>query len=342
VEYVFIDVLTKERRGLCTWEPVRDRLAGLWFRPNSKGSIRLSQLDLTTRRIVLPLSSSQWQTLKPETRCMLYTHAEKSASRLGSRLVALNRSLRLPVQAWQASGICQVGGDFFIPALALVLLENEFTLNRREKLWLVGDFPGLISLVTLIGRLGIPVTVQTSNPSRLEPIAYRLMYEEGAAVSLGNFNPDSWGSRDVVMVFDQAYLPFVPAAARGRGVLVVDLTDSSTFLAPRLETELQEQGVDGSLKVTAPLLEAWLWARGFGSTEMPAVGEPKPPEATPVTPTGNDSRPGTKNPLNAAREAAWKISRFKQKGHELGLWRFFLDKGFRALYNTTQGKGAAG
>ncbi len=343
MEFAFLDILPRDRRGLCTWAPARDRLAGILFRPNAKRSVVLRRLDLDTRRILLPLSSRQWQTLSQTTRLRLYASVERAAGSLRSRVLAVNRSLRLPEVAATPgdSKVLPVRGDTFIPALALAVAENEFGESGREKLWLVGDFPGMVPLISLTARLGIPVAVQTAHPSRLEPIAHRLMYEEGVAVSLGSFNPASWGKRDVVMIFEPAYLPFARDAAREWNIPVIDLTDDSTSLAPRLESELQEQGIDPSLKTTAPLLEAWLWTRNGDASGIPAFASRPLPGETSAAPFG-DSHSGTANLLAAARKAACEISRFKEKGHQAGLWRFFLDKAYRALYNTFQGKGAVG
>ncbi|NSW82978.1 MAG: hypothetical protein HPY90_06820 [Syntrophothermus sp.] len=339
--FAFLDILPENRRGLLARELLRDRLAPLVLRPRAKQGVSLPELGLHTHQLLLPIGPGDWKVLKPETRLKLWTATQKTAKKIGGAVLAVNRGLRpLPSQNPELFPIPVSRGDLFVLALALIVVEEGLNRYGREKLWLVGDFPGLFGLISLIGRIGAPVAIQSFYPSRFETIAYRILYEQGMALSVSYFNPSNWGPEDMVLLFDPVYLPFAAGAGKARNVFIIDLTDDSRSHAPRLESWLGAQGVDPSLKTLAPLLEAWFWGRTLNPDQTDVLPhEPLLPVRPASTSPDTCSRSAGQECFARIHETAGYISRIRQEGQELNLWGFFLDKDFRALYNTTQGTG---
>lgn len=394
--FAFLDILAGERRGLLSRKFFLDTVAPVLYHPRVKRTIRLQSLGAEGPQVLVPLSRVDWGALNRENQARLWREAGQVAKKHGISVMAVNRALRFTTP--EMLSIRVAWGDYFILALALVLAERAVNHYGADKLYLVGEFPGLPGLISLLGGMGVPVVLQTFYPARCEHLAYHMFYSQGVALSVGYFNPRNWGGGDAVLIFDPTYHRFVLGQ---KGVFIISLTDDSCCHAPELEDSLRSQEVDGSLKNLAPILEAYLMRLGpafepaaplvrerrgaeYGAetdrrtqgdigqevkrvsetgrgpvfTVRPAglkAGERRPgmtglvPDkiglgrgasrnaALAAMPKTASPKPGTGSAAGPYQESANRIISIKRKGERLKLWGFFLDKDFRALYNTIQG-----
>ncbi|MGI6488187.1 MAG: hypothetical protein GX964_03670 [Syntrophomonadaceae bacterium] len=317
--------------------------------------------------------------LKPTRREKLWQQSEQVAGELGLPILAVNRALR------HSPGVSSMNiawGNGFILALALVLVEEVVTAYGADRLFLVGDFPGLPALISLVGEMGVPVVMQDLHPPRYEPIAHHLLYDQGVAMSVGRINPDGWGRGDAVLIFDPYYHRF---AIGKKGSLFISLTDDSCNHAPELEYNLRRQGMNGTLDYLAPILESCLTtveprptagpesyseSGGSGtphffpipasfvpvsqhvSDRVPAAGPAARSTYGPAEEFDSPQPPFRDGLLDSSRTVSTaanrnvsyrrlmdKILSIKQAGQSKNVWGFFLDKDFRALYNTIKGSG---
>lgn len=367
LDFAFLDILTGDKRGLLSRKFFLDTVAPLFYRPRVKKIVNLNPLAINGYQVLMPLGKGNWSALNGDTRGRLWRESGQLAEEFGLPVLAVNRALRFdPVQ--QAISVPVTWGNYFILALALVLAEEVINHYGADKLFLVGDFPGLPGLISLLGDKGVPIVVQSFHPGRYEHIAHHMLYDQGVAMSVGYFHPGSWSPGDAVLLFDASYHRFILGK---KGSLLIGLTDDSRNHAPELEQSLARQKVDGSLKNLAPILEAHLvtarrppghypqkkvaldWTPAFASTPSPGAGRFTHPAFSDLRAAGSSpgDQEGGLDPADLAvsdtpystsrivsyRLVADKILAVRQEGERLNLWGFFLDKDFRALYNTIQG-----
>lgn len=366
MDFAFLDILTGDKRGLLSRKFFLDTVAPVFYRPRVKKKVKLAGLGLEGCQVLMPLGQGNWSTLNEENRMRLWQESGRVAQRYGLPVLAVNRGLR-----WnnpEAASVRLTWGDCFILAMALVLTEYLVDRYNTDKVFLVGDFPGLPGLISLLGRNGVPVVVQTFYPSRYESVAYHMLYDQGVAMSVGYFNPRNWGARDAVLVFDANYGRFIFGR---KNTLLISLTDDSRNHAPELEYSLHNQQVDGSLRNLAPIMEAYLLSEEKGRLggdrrrsahgKSPQRGYSRETETSSSTAsrslkvrpclvaspgyrprsTGLEDKDMFALPPDTGvvsyRGLAREIMSMKRKGERRNLWSFFLDKDFRALYNTIQG-----
>ena len=379
LDFAFLNVFKHDKKGLWSRRIFLDTVAPFFSRPRAEKIISLEPLRLRGCQVLMPLGAGNWQGLKPTRREKLWQQTEQMAGELGLPILAVNRALR-DIPGFSSMNIAW--GNGFILALALVLVEEVVDAYGADRLFLVGDFPGLPGLISLVGEMGVPVVVQDLHPSRYEPVAHHLLYEQGVAMNVGRINPDSWSRGDAVLIFD----PYYHRCAIGKkGILFISLTDDSCNHAPELEYNLRRQGLNGTLEYLAPILESCLitgepqltsdpesdpGSGGSGTPHFPAMpasfGRASPhisdrvPAAGPAASLAHgpaevfDSpqpyfRAGSPDSSPTAEAAASrnvsyrrlmdKILSIKQAGQCQNVWGFFLDKDFRALYNTIKGSG---
>ena len=74
--------------------------------------------------------------------------------------------------------ICLIFGDEFIKALAYTLIKHFLSHRQISKVVLVGRYRWA-GFIEEVSNLQVPVSIQSTCPSRYEIMIYRLMYEKG-------------------------------------------------------------------------------------------------------------------------------------------------------------------
>ena len=86
-------------------------------------------------------------------------------------------------------------------------------------------------------------------------MAYRLLYEEGLAVSKSFLNPQRWEKVDLIFAVEPA---FGRLALLSPQSFYIRLDDEQSGLAPELEQVLRASGLNPQLHTLAPILESCL------------------------------------------------------------------------------------
>jgi hypothetical protein len=151
-----------------------------------------------------------------------------------------------------------VFGDNFIKALAYVIIKRIISKRDINKLIIVGEVEQLPEYIEAISDFGIPVSIQNLYPVRYEIMAYRLMYEQGCAVSNSQVNPYNWEKGNLVIIFESR---FNQLSVGLPDLALFKLTNEMQGFSAELERELQRYEVSPCLYSMAPILECGLHLR---------------------------------------------------------------------------------
>jgi hypothetical protein len=172
------------------------------------------------------------------------------------------------------------------------------TMSRRgaDKIILVGDVSSYSDLLESLTDFGVPISVQSLKPVDYEVMTYRLLYDRGCAVSNSYVNPSSWEKGNLILLFEGEAESMIAAAP---GQFLFRLTNRSRGLAPELEANLEQSGIEGTLGTMAPILESCIKVKA-GIISAHAEQDMSRSTAPFMT--------------------------LQQAGEQMGVWDIFLDK----------------
>ncbi len=198
-------------------------------------------------------------------------------------------------------GFPLVFGDNFIKALVAAITARILSKREIKRIIMVGEVEHYAEFISSISLCGVPLSIQSMYPGQYEVMTYRLLYEQGYAVSTSLLNPHSWEPGDLVFVFDPLREGLAVAFPRA---CCIQLTNNVSGLAPELEAKLSRNGMASNLYNLAPIMETCMLGEAgilsSGGEQIRAI------EAN-----------GSEGNIFLA---------LKQVGDELGLWDLFLDK----------------
>jgi hypothetical protein len=285
----------KDKRGFIYRKGFLNRLAPLFFAPRVERLIELQGFNLRGCQLSIPLGPGNLDLLDRETRRDMVARAGFLLADYGLQQAAVPRKLRssLP-QIWE-SLVPVVFGEDFIKALAVTAVAWNFSRHDLKKIIVVGEVEHFATFISNLAGYGIPVSLQSCQPTRYELLAHRLLYTEGYAVSTSYLNPAEWEEGELALVFDRGRA-WIQAPRSG----CLYLDNQSQGLFPFLEEQLAQNGIDANLGSLAPLLEASLLHDFAGEREQQTYLSEDAPESF-----------------------LW----LQQRAEEVGLWELFLDKG---------------
>lgn len=299
LDFAFFNMREDNRKGLANRKTFLDRLAPFLFPPRVERLINFGRMGLKGANVMLPLGEGNWSILNQDNRGWMIEKTgailnEYELPRMGvdRRLVGIFSALEhcLPVNF----------GDQFISVLAAVMIDEMISRHDIKKLVLVGDIPYIEPLINHISIYKIPISVQNYHPGRYEIMAYRLLYEEGLAVSNSYLNPQNWGKGELIISVEPRSRSLALASPQA---FYIRLDDERSSLAPELEEILAGSGLNPKLHTLAPILETCLLAQA-----------------------GKIDHDGEEY-LNKQAKRREIHQEMIEAGRELGLWEPFLDKG---------------
>ncbi len=300
LDFAFFKLNNDEKQGLLYRKYFLNRLGPVFFSPRVEKLIQLNDLNFTGCQISMPLGRGNMDLIKLETQ---QTMLKRSTEIVKSyKLTCMAVDCRLKQQMLKLSiGFPLVFGDNFIKALAAAITARMLSRREIKRIIMVGEVEHYAEFISGISLYGVPLSIQTMFPSQYEVMTYRLLYEQGYAVSTSLFNPHSWKPGDLVFVFDPLREGLAVAFPQ---VCCIQLTNNICGLAPELEAKLSQNGMASSLYNLAPIMETCM------------LGE-----------AGILSSGGEQIRANEANGSEGNIFlTLQQVGDELGLWDLFLDK----------------
>lgn len=300
LDFAFFNMREDNRKGLATRKSFLDRLAPFLFPPRVEHLIHFGRMGLKGCNVMLPLGEGNWSILNHENRDRMLEKTGAILDEYEVPRMGVDRRL-LGLFSEYDHSLPVVFGDHFISVLAAVLIEAMISRHDIKKLILVGDIPLLEPLINHIASYKIPISVQNYNPGRYEIMTYRLLYEEGLAVSNSYLNPENWSKGDLIISVDADFRNLALASPQA---FYLRLDNERSGMAPELEEILQGSGLSPQLYALAPILETCLLAQA-GKTDL-------------------DGEEGCFNKAGTRREFHQEMI---EVGHILGLWEPFLDKG---------------
>ncbi len=290
LDFAFFNMRDTNRKGLTGRKLFLDRLAPVLFPPRVERLINFGRLGLKGCNVNIPLGEGNWSILNQNNRGWMIEKTGTILNEFELPRIGVDRRLK-GIFNEQEHSLGMVFGDHFITALAAVLV-NRLVISRDiNKLVLVGEIPDLEPLINNLSRYHIPISVQNYRPSRYEIMVYRLLYEEGLAISNSYISPQNWGRGDLVVSFEAGGRSLAMAS---REAFYIKLDNACCGLAPELEKVLAGAGMNSSLSILAPILETCMLAQA-----------------------GKFNHDGEENVHQA----------LIQLGDDMGLWDPFLDKG---------------
>jgi hypothetical protein len=237
LDFAFFNMRDNNRQGLANRKTFLDRLAPLLFPPRVEKLIDLERLGVKGCNVKLPLGEGNWKSLNQDNRGLMIDKTAAILDEFEIDSLGVDRRLK-PIFATQSHNLPVRFGDHFINALAAVLVDQAVKTHDIKKMVVVGQIPELASFLNFLGRYHLPISMQNYNPGRYEILAYRLLYEEGLAVSNSCLNPRLWGRGDLIISVDAKSL-----AMASREAFYIRLDDERFGLAPDLEHALQVAGL---------------------------------------------------------------------------------------------------
>jgi len=300
LDFAFFNMREDNRKGLANRKSFLDRLAPFLFPPRVERLINFGRMGLKGCNVMLPLGEGNWSILNRDNRGLMIEKTGAILNEYELPRMGVDRRL-LGIFSAQEHCLPVIFGDQFISVLAAVLIEGIVSRHDIKKLILVGDIPHIEPLINSISCYKIPISVQNYHPSRYEILAYRLLYEEGLAVSNSYLNPQNWSKGDLI----------ISVEPRSRGLALaspdafyIRLDDERWGLAPELEEVLRGAGLNPQLHTLAPILETCLLAQA-----------------------GKIDHDGEEESFNKGAKRRELHQELIEVGHGLGLWEPFLDKG---------------
>ncbi|HWP98134.1 MAG TPA: hypothetical protein VN426_14910 [Syntrophomonadaceae bacterium] len=299
LDFAFFNILSMDRRGLLYQKFFLDRLAPIFFPPRVARLLDLRDLDSRVCNIVLPLGPGNLQNLDREKKKKLLEQSRGILGDFNLGAMAVDRRLKNDFLAL-APGQPFIFGDRFIQTLALVLTRQAVSRQAFRKIVIAGATDNFPFFLESICQFQLPVSIQTPCPERFDVMAYRLLYEKGCTVTNSYLAPESWKDGDLILAFNP--WPF-PGHQLSRSVMFLPLYDSTQDLAPELELQLRQCGLEGRLHHVAPVLESSLLSKAgyFQANE---------------------------EPNNFKEKQIMNFPDMENMGHQMGLWDQFLDKAF--------------
>lgn len=300
LDFAFFNMREDNRKGLANRKTFLDRLAPFLFPPRVERLINFGRMGLKGCNVMLPLGEGNWSIMNQDNRGLMMEKTgaileEYELSRMGvdRRLKGIlsGHGYHLPV----------IYGDRFISVLAAVMVDAMISRHDIKKLVLVGDIPQIEPLINSISCYKIPISMQNYNPGRYEIMAYRLLYEEGLAVSNSYLNPQNWEKGDLIISVEHGRSNLALASPQA---FYIRLDNDRSGLAPELEEVLRGSGLSPQLYTLAPILESCLLSQA-----------------------GKIDHDGEEQSVNKSGKRRELHQEMIEAGHGLGLWEPFLDKG---------------
>jgi len=300
LDFAFFNMREDNRRGLATRKSFLDRLAPFLFPPRVERLINFGRMGLKGCNVMLPLGEGNWSILNQDNRGFMIEKTEAILDEYELPRMGVDRRL-MEIFSAQEHRFPVIYGDQFISVLAAVLINGMISRHDIKKLILVGKIPQIEPLINIISCYKIPISVQNYHPSRYEIMAYRLLYEEGLAVSNSYLNPQNWSKGDLIISVEPRSSRLALASP---DAFYIRLDDERSGLAPELEEVLRVAGLGSQLHTLAPILETCLLAQA-----------------------GKIDHDGEEEDFNKAASIGELHQEMIEAGQELGLWEPFLDKG---------------
>lgn len=296
LDFAFFNLIKQDKKGLFYKKGLLDRLTPFIFHPRIKNLIQLPSIDCRGCHIVVPLGAGNMSLLEPSKQHIMFQRSYQVAQDFNLPAIAVNRSIKdLCLNA--GDDLPLIFGDEFIKALAYTLIKHFLSHRQISKVVLVGEIPGWAGFIEEVSNLQVPVSIQSTCPSRYEIMIYRLMYEKGNVVSNSQINPHKWERGNLVIIFDSRYHQLSIGIP---DLILFKLTNESRGLASDLESRLQNSQIEPLLCNLAPILESCLLQQaGFWGTDRE-----------------QDTFKGEKATFQSLAE--W--------GQRNGIWDLFLDK----------------
>lgn len=296
LEFAFFNLMESDKRGLVYQKYLLDRLAPFFFAPRVTRVIDLSVINARGYHVVMPLGEGNLNRMEPERQVQMLSKSIEVTRDFNLPALAVDRRLKSRFVVSEV-GLKVVFGDHFIKALAAAYIKHSLSRHDIKRIVIATDHEDLVDFMEYASRFDLPVSIQSFQPARYEPVAYQMMYDNGRIVSTSMFNPQSWSKGDLVVVFDpqDRFVAISP-----RDVFCLQLGNKSCNLAPSLEHDLQCHGVEARLHNLAPIMELYL--ERYSKKPPAEVLEPHGAN------TGQDFVP------------------LDKAANSLGLWELFLDK----------------
>lgn len=309
MDFAFFNCINQDKKGLVYRKTFLDRLTPVFFAPRLQKLICLEGIEARGCNVMLPLGPGNWEMLEQPTQEHIVDKSLQLAQAYHLGKMAVDRRLK-PNLVKLSNTFSLMFGDNFIKALAYIILRETISNQKVKKIVVVGETDYFAEFINQITNFDTPVSIQTTNPSRYEEFAYRLLYERGCAVSTSCINPYNWDKGDLVLVFDREGHELMAATSS----FYLNFSNHSRGYLPELEASLDRYGIDAGLSNLAPIMEYCLLSKA-GFCEAGREQEK----------------------ANAEREAE-KFLLLAGIGDEMGLWDLFLDKGIWGHYNTIKAK----
>lgn len=300
LDFAFFKLNDDEKRGLFYRKYFLNRLGPVFFSPRVEKLIQLYDLNFTGCQISMPLGPGNMDLIELEKQQTMLKRSTEIVQSYQLPSMAVDR--RLKQQLLKLSiGFPLVFGDNFIKALAAAITTRMLSQREIKRIIMVGEVEHYAEFISGISLCRVPLSIQTMFPAQYEVMTYRLLYEQGYAVSTSLLNPHSWEPGDLVFVFDPLREGLAVAFPQ---VCCIQLTNNVCGLAPELEVKLGRNGIDSRLHNLAPIMETCMLG-----------------EAGILSPGGEQIRA---NAVNGGEGNVFLT--LQQVGDELGLWDLFLDK----------------
>lgn len=300
LDFAFFKLSSDEKRGLFYRKQFLNRLAPVFFSPRVEKLIQLNELNFTGCQISMPLGPGNLGLIEPEKQQSMLKRCTGIVQDYQLPSMAVDR--RLKRQLLKLSiGFPLVFGDNFIKALAAAITARMLSRRKIKRIIIVGEVDHYAEFISGISLCGVPLSIQTMFPAQYEVMTYRLLYEQGYAVSTSALNPHSWDAGDLVFIFDPHREGLAVAFPQA---CCIQLTNNVCGLAPELEAKLSRNAVESRLYNLAPIMETCMLG-----------------EAGILSPGGEQIRAN-----EAERDDGNIFLTLQQVGEELGLWDLFLDK----------------
>lgn len=300
LDFAFFNMRDSTRQGLANRKPFLDRLAPFLFPPRVQRLINFGRLGLKGCNVMLPLGEGNWNILNNDNRGLMLAKTGAILSEYELPRMGVDRRLRGMFQV-EEHQLPLIFGDQFISVLAAVLINKAVSRHDIKKLVLVGDIPHIWPLINNVARYKIPISVQNYHPGRYEIMAYRLLYEEGLAVSNSYLNPHKWERGDLIIAVEPTIGRLALASPQA---FCIRLDDEQSGLAPELEQVLRGAGLNPQLHTLAPILESCL-----------------------LTQAGKIDQHGEVKYSDKKVKSGDLHQEMIEAGMDLRLWEPFLDKG---------------
>ncbi len=300
LDFAFFNMREDNRKGLANRKSFLDRLAPFLFPPRVERLINFGRMGLQGCNVMLPLGEGNWSILNNDNRDRMLEKTGEILNEYDVPRMGVDRRL-MEIFAAHEHSLPVVFGDWFISILSAVLVEAMISRHDIQKLILVGAIPQLKPLLNNISRYNIPISMQNYYPGRYEILKYRLLYEEGLAVSNSYLNPQNWSKGDLILSVDLNCRSLALASPQA---FYVRLDNERSGIAPELEEILKGSGLSPQLHTLAPILETCLLAQA-----------------------GKIDHDGEEGCFNQADKGKEFYQEMIEVGHGLGLWEPFLDKG---------------